>query len=455
MIVFQLAHQPLEHLINQVNLVLAIFFLVRKWVFWRVSYRFEALPLSAMLEYNPDQYDWDAANGGFRPSNPLSVGLTWNVLPGLDLRMSLQHGDELGIGFRSYLDSKIEQPRRDPDTFISSYYLSPSHLPPQINKASWYDRLLYDAERSGLLLVEGTISADGNHAKLVVGNVSYSVWSDAIGRHTALADLHLPATVKSIHFVVEEGGHRSVTIVVPRPSASVIENPRIMIGQVRILSGRTLDTPQHRTGFVTGKLNNALNIRTKFQLFDPDDPARYQLYAEVSSEYALTNHWAVRSSIAINLDQNFDESNRQESDSLLPKVRSDVVKYLNKGDSGLDKLVVEGRDTIGRSLHYRAFGGYLETMFAGAGGELLYWPHKSRVAIGASAAYVRQRDYDRGFGLLDYGVVTGHLSAYWATPFYNYDVAVHAGRYLARDLGATFEFGAPSVMVGKWECGHH
>ena len=70
---------------------------------------------------------------------------------------------------------------------------------------------------------------------------------------------------------------------------------------------RTIDTPQHRTGFATGKLNNALNIRTKFQLFDPDDPARYQLYAEVSSEYALTNHWAVRSSIAINLDQNFDE----------------------------------------------------------------------------------------------------------------------------------------------------
>ena len=99
---------------------------------------------------------------------------------------------------------------------------------------------------------------------------------------------------------------------------------------------------------MTGKINNTLNIRTKFQLFDPDDPARYQVYADVSSEYALSNHWAIRSSIAINLDQNFDESNRQESDSVLPKVRSDVVKYLNKGDSGLEKLIVEGRDTIGR-----------------------------------------------------------------------------------------------------------
>ena len=77
------------------------------------------------------------------------------------------------------------------DVFISSYYLS-HNLPPQINKKSWYDRLLYDVERSGLLLVEGMISDDGNH-KLVVGNTSYSLWSDAVGRHTALADLHLPA----------------------------------------------------------------------------------------------------------------------------------------------------------------------------------------------------------------------------------------------------------------------
>jgi len=420
-------------------------------VFGGISRKFESLPITAMLEYNPDQYDWDVGGGGKRPKEPWSTGITWHAVPGVDLRLSLQHRDEIGIGFRSYFDSKTEPVRRDPDIFISSYYLSPSNLPPQINKASWYDRLLYDVERSGLLLVEGTLSANGNHAKLVVGNTSYSLWSDAIGRHTALADLHLPATVKSIHFVVEEGGHRSATVVVPRPSVSFTDNPRTLIDQVRILSGRTLDMPQHRTGFVTGQINNNLNIRTKFQLFDPDDPARYQVYADVSSEYALTNHWAVRSSIAINLDQNFDESNRQESDSVLPKVRTDVVKYLTKGDSGLEKLIVEGRDTIGRSLHYRTYAGYLETMFAGAGGEVLYWPHKSRVAFGASAAYVKQRDYDRGFGLLDYSVLTGHVSAYWATPFYNYDVAVHAGQYLAKDLGATFE--ARRTFRNGWQVG--
>lgn len=407
--------------------------------FGGVAYEFESIPATAMIEYNPDQYDKDFRAGVPRPDSSWSAGITWHALSGVDLRLSLQHGNQIGIGFKSFLNSKEEAPRREADRFISSYYLSQRDLPPQINKNKWYDRLLYDAERSGLILVEGTLSYDGNHAQLVVGNASYALWSDAIARHTALADLHLPATVKAIYFVVEEGGHRTATVVVPRPSASYSDSPRTWLNQVRTLSGRTLDTPQYRTGFVTGKTSNTVTIRSRFQLFDPDDPARYQVFADLSSEYALSSHWAIRSSIAVNIDHNFDQSNRQQSDSVLPKVRSDIVKYLNQGDSGLEKLIIEGRDTMGRSIHYRVFGGYFESMYAGAGGEVLYWPHKSRVALGASVALAKQRDFDRGFGLLDYQVVTGHVSAYWATPFYNYDIAIHAGRYLAKDLGATFE----------------
>ena len=66
-------------------------------------------------------------------------------------------------------------------------------------------------------------------------------------------------------------------------------------------------------------------------------------------------------------------------------------------------------------------------------------------------AYVKQRDFDRRFELLDYDVVTGHVSAYWASPFYNYDVAIHAGRYLAKDLGATFE--ARRTFRNGWQVG--
>lgn len=407
-------------------------------LFGGVAHSFESLPITAMLEYNPDRYDKDFSYGVPRPNDPLSVGLTWHALPGLDFELSLQHGSKVGIGFRSYLDSTKELPRRDSDAFVSSYYLSQDKLPEHINKKSWYDRLLYDVERSGLLLVEGATSADGIEARLVVGNSSYALWSDAIGRHTALADLHLPPSVKVIHFIVEEGGHRSATIVVQRPSSVDLGGPRSALNRHRILSGRTLSQPDNRTSFVTGRINNTLNLGSRFQLFDPDDPSRYQFFVSLISEYALTNYWAIRSSLAMNIDNNFDES-RRESDSVLPRVRSDVVRYLNEGDSGLEKLIIEGRNTLGRDMHYRVFGGYLEDMFAGVGGEVLYWPHRSRVAVGLSVAYARQRDFDRGFDLLDYQVVTAHASAYWSSPFYNFDLAFHAGQYLAKDLGGTLE----------------
>ena len=409
-------------------------------VFGGVSHQFTSLPLTAMVEYNPDPYPFDINFGGVEgPPSPWSAGLTWHLVPGIDARFSIQHGNEVGLGFRSFLNSSSDPPKRDRVSFVSSYYLSESQLPAQINKNRWYDRLLFDTERSGLILVAGALSDDGYSAQLVVGNADYALWSDAIAQHTALADLHLPASVRTLNFVVEEAGHRSATIVVPRPSSYYSQDSGDLLRQVRILSGRTLQSPQYRTGFSTGRINNTVDVKMRFQLFDPDDPARYQFFAEIGSEYAINNYWVIRSTIALDIENNFDESNRLNSGSRLQRVRSDVVQYLIKGDSGLEKLVLEGRNTWGRSLHYRVFGGYLESMYAGAGGEVLYWPHKSRIAVGMSLAYAKQRDFYRRFDLLDYSTITGHISAYWATPFYNYDLAVHAGRYLAEDVGATLE----------------
>ena len=422
-------------------------------LFGGFSHRLKDYPLTFIAEYNPDQYDFDARRGGTRPSSPISFGISWDAFPGVVVTASHQHGDEFGVAFQFAADSTLEPSRRVPDNFISSFYLSQKELPPQIRKDRWYARMLFDVERSGLLLLEGTLSQDHQQAQLVVGNVSQAIWTDAIAQLTALADLHLPASIRTIHFIVEDAGHRTATVVVPRPSTSFSDSPDIYLRGVRVLEGRTLENPQYRTGFFTGKVNTELNFRTRFQLFDPDDPARYQLYADLSAEYSINAHWAVRSTIALNIENNFDESKRQISDSVLPRVRSDVVKYLNEGESGLEKLIIEGRNTYGRSIHYRGFAGVLEEMYSGGGGEVLYWPAQSRLAFGASVAYAKQRDYDRGLGLLDYDVITGHVSAYWATPFYNYDVAVHAGRYLAKDVGATLEVRRTfrnGWQVGAW-----
>ena len=45
----------------------------------------------------------------------------------------------------------------------------------------------------------------------------------------------------------------------------------------------------------------------------------------------------------------------------------------------------------------------------------------------------------KNFDHLDYMSTTAFLSLFYASPFYNYDFALHFGRYLAKDVGATFE----------------
>lgn len=407
-------------------------------LFGGIAYQYND-QLRLMAEINPDEYDFTERSDGssIDPSSPLSVGLEWKYSDQITVGASFQHLDQLGISVTATFDTAADPKRRPSPNYISSFYLPQSSLPTQIDKANWYQRLLYDAERHDLFLVEGTISPDGRVAKLVVGNAYYPLWADALGKHLALADLHLPPEVITIHFVAEEAGHRSATIIVPRPSTSLYDGE--MMARSSIEDGQTLSGPQERTNFSTGRVISDIGIGQQIQLFDPDDPFRFQINLRLDSEYALNNHWSIRSSLFFDLYNNFDNSQRRESDSKLPKVRTDIVKYLTEGKSGLEKLILEGRDTYGTNLHYRVFGGVLEGMYSGFGGEVLYWDTESRIAFGLSAAAVKKRDFDRGFQHLDYETITGFASLYWATPWHNYDAALHVGRYLAKDIGATVD----------------
>ena len=422
-------------------------------LFGGLRYQSSSLPISLMLEYNPDQYDFSVGRGGYGPKSPLSAALQWDALPGMSLTLSRQHDQEWGIELSAAFDTKSITPRRPAPRFKSSLDMAVQDLPPQLNPKDWYDMLLFDVERSGLLLLEASIEPASRTAILVIGNDQYPVWADAIAKMTVLADLHLPAYVNTFRIVSEESGHRVQTIQMPRPSMGYGQSRELLERQIHVLPGRTLVAPQRKTSFVQKKIFFDVSLDNRLQLFDPDDPARYQLYAKVGASLALPKSWTLLGAYGFNITNNFDESIRQDSDSVLPKVRTDVVKYLIEGDTGLDFLFLEKRGTAFKGLHYRAFGGVLEDMYSGVGGEAVFQPFQSRLAYGISANWVRKRAYGKSFKHLDYQTTTGFASIYWASPFYNFDVAVHAGKYLAKDTGATLEIRRTfnnGWMVGLW-----
>ena len=420
-------------------------------IFGGLEYDFERWPVTLVAEYNPDQYLINQVNGELPPASPWSFGAKWEWVPGVVISLSHQHGEELGLSISAATNTSSTPPRYRQQGFVSATDMQSSDLPPQIRQSNWYDKLLFDMERSGLFLVSARLHPESSSAELIIGNNSYALWADALAHATALADLHLPATVRSIYFVIEDGGHRPLTVRVARPSTSYSQDPADLANRQLILPGRNIDTPMGATDFVTGKINFTLELANRVQLFDPDDPLRYQFYIDVGANYALSNYTSIEAHYSLDIDNNFDESRRIESDSLIEPVRTNIVKYLVEGASGLDSLFVQTRNSLSSDIHYRLFGGVLEEMYSGVGGEVLYQPFESRLAFGLSVNHVKQRDFDKSFKHLDYETTTGFVSAYWATPFYNFDLALHTGRYLAKDFGSTFE--ARRTFPNGWQIG--
>ena len=60
-------------------------------------------------------------------------------------------------------------------------------------------------------------------------------------------------------------------------------------------------------------------------------------------------------------------------------------------------------------------------MYGGAGGEVLYSPYMQRWALGVNVNAVKQREFERNFKFRDYETITAHISAYYASPFYDID----------------------------------
>jgi hypothetical protein len=172
-------------------------------------------------------------------------------------------------------------------------------------------------------------------------------------------------------------------------------------------------------------------------LFDPNQPFGVQFLAVVGSSVELAPGLSISGSADLNIYSNFDT--RRQSDSVLPHVRSDFSKYFTEGKTGIGNLEADYKFRLTPTVFAKVRGGYLESMFAGAGGEILWRPENARWALGADIYQVWQRDFDRLLGLQHYHQTTGHVSLYYASPWYGLNFQLRAGQYLAGDRGVTLQ----------------
>ena len=96
-------------------------------LFGGLSYTSESYPLTMMLEYNPDSYKYDIERD-VGPKSPLSVGLKWDLVPGMSITISRQHRQDWAMEVSSALDTKLLPSKTKSPFYRSSLDFSPEDL---------------------------------------------------------------------------------------------------------------------------------------------------------------------------------------------------------------------------------------------------------------------------------------------------------------------------------------
>lgn len=188
------------------------------------------------------------------------------------------------------------------------------------------------------------------------------------------------------------------------------------------------------------------------QNFGGPDGYLYRLMAVLEAEYRTDRNGWFSGQLAWTALDNLDNY-EYIADSDLPRVRTFIGDYLAESSLGIETLQYTRTAQLGDSWYAMGYGGLLEMMYAGAGGELMYRPFNSPLALGLDVNWVRQRDFEQRFELRDYDTWTGHLTAYLETGIEDVLAKLSVGRYLAGDLGTTLDLSrefSSGARVGAW-----
>ncbi len=171
----------------------------------------------------------------------------------------------------------------------------------------------------------------------------------------------------------------------------------------------------------------------------PSAPFLFGLGVKADGLYKFReNTWAT-GTINVRVVDNFGKYTYQPPPTGLQPVRTDIRQYMTQSIATMPNLQITNTGKISDNQFVSAYAGYLELMFAGAGGEYLWRPTSSKVAVGLDINRVRQRQFNVWTSMQNYAVTTGHVTGYWDTGVEDILVKLSYGKYLAGDIGGTID----------------
>lgn len=311
----------------------------------------------------------------------------------------------------------------------------------EAERAKLVEALATELSEESLNLFGIEIAPD--RVQIYLENKRFRAMPRALGRAARALTRTMPPSVEIFEITPVESSVPVATVVlkrseledqVERPNADRLAYASTTIKDAEPVSWDTVLAPD--TTFPRFSWN--VFPSTPVNLFDPDQPARFDISAVAVGGVEFLPGLSANGEISYRVIGDLDDIER-DSDSLVEeRVRSDIAEYLNEGNPALTRLTMDYVTKVSESVYARASAGLLERMYAGVSGELLWKPAGQSWGLGLEANYVRQRGFSTLFDMRSYDTVTGHASLYWDTGFYGLSTQVDVGRYLAGDWGGTF-----------------
>lgn len=386
------------------------------------------------VEYDGNDYQHEPQSNNQPQKTAWNFGAVYRLLNSVDLTLGVERGNTLSVGFavHTQLDGMSMRKRDDPPR-IGVVDRRPTASP------DWAvtSRDISTQADWEVLSIEQT----GRDLRITVDSAIATYLRERVDRIVSVLHRDAPAAVDRFVIAYRQNGLALGEHLIDR-DAWVERRTRPIAPRdwrEEVVARAALEQ-QSRSPFFNRELprfESGLGFNLQRNLGGPNGFVLYQIGAVERVKLRFRDDTWVQGSLQLGLLDNYDKF-KFAGFSNLPRVRTFLREYLTTSDVTIPNLQLMHVGRLGKNHFYSFYGGLLEPMFAGVGAEWLYRPHGSRLAFGVDANAVQQRGFRQNFEMRDYRVATGHASVYWDTGWNGVHATVNAGRYLAKDLGATF-----------------
>lgn len=389
-------------------------------------------------EIDGNDYANDQAGRPIKQRTPLNLGVVYRPWRWMDVTLGVERGDmpTLTVQFHTPLD-KLAIPKLLDAPAVPVAASRPA-------KAADPAVTARDIQAQTGLQVS-RIEQRGSTWSVVVADPQMGYERPVVDKVAAVVHRDAPSQIDRIELRFDQRGVNVAQAVVDR-EAWVRERSQLQppsekteaVTKQAVPAAAVTPAAEALYASEPSRFSYGVGLGYRQSLGGPDAFLLFQLSATLDASFKLSSDTWASGTLSVGLIDNYNKF-KYTAPSDLPRVRTYIREYLTTRNTTLPNLQLTHMGSAGGDHFYLGYAGLLETMYAGIGGEYLYRPVGSRLAVGVDVNRVRQRAFEQDFGLRDYEVSTGHVTAYWDTGWHDVLAKVSAGQYLAGDKGVTLD----------------